>query len=260
MNPSKNLIPFIWLYTITGLISWAFMPLTATWVAGFFLFFAFGNGTVGHRYFSHNSFCVAPWLHWPLAAWATLSAYSPISGWVVQHQHHHRFADTEKDIHSPKNGLWKSFFLWIVDEHRIKSVFDDRSSKVNYIRAMQDPAINFFSKYFVWINAVWLFGLALIDINLIWAISAAYVLEQFRLGIINTIHHIPGMPFNYRNHPDVKDNSQNNYVFGILSLGFGWHNNHHKNAGKLILTEHWWEIDFEGYLGWLLGLTGKKSQ
>jgi stearoyl-CoA desaturase (delta-9 desaturase) len=139
-------------------------------------------------------------------------------------------------------------------------VFDERSSKINYVRAMQDPAIKFFSNYYLWINAAWLLALALIDINLIWAISAAYVLEQFRLGLLNTVSHIPGLPFGYKNHPDVPDNSQNNYVLGILSLGFGWHNNHHKNAGKLILTEHWWEIDLEGYFGWLLSLTGKKSQ
>jgi len=259
MTSSKYLLYFIPAYTITGLISWCFMPLYFTATLIFFLMFAFGNGTVGHRYFSHNSFSVAPSLHWVMALWVTLCAYSPVTYWVVQHRHHHRFVDTDKDVHSPKNGLLKSFFFWVIDRKRIQSVFDDRSSKVNYVRAMQDPVIKFFNDYYLGINLAWLATLALIDINLIWAISAAYVLEQLRLGIINTVHHIPGMPFNYRNHPDVRDNSQNNYVFGILSLGFGWHNNHHKNAGKLILTEHWWEIDLEGYLGWLLSLTGKKS-
>lgn len=258
MNSSRYLIYFIWAYTITGLMSWFFMPLYFSATLCFFLMFAFGNGTVGHRYFSHNSFTVAPVLHWVMALWVTLSAYSPITYWVVQHRHHHRFVDTEKDVHSPKNGLIKSFFLWTVDQKRIQSVFDDRISVVNYVRAMRDPAVKFFSNNYLVINLSWLLLLAIIDINLIWSISAAYVLEQLRLGVLNTVHHIPGLPFNYRNHPDVTDNSQNNYVLGVLSLGFGWHNNHHKCASKLILTERWWEIDLEGYLGWLLGLTGKK--
>jgi fatty-acid desaturase len=37
-----------------------------------------------------------------------------------------------------------------------------------------------------------------------------------------------------------------------LLLGFGWHNNHHADPKKLILTENWWEIDLEGYMGKIL--------
>jgi fatty-acid desaturase len=46
---------------------------------------------------------------------------------------------------------------------------------------------------------------------------------------------------------------------GWLGMGFGWHNNHHAHPGKLILTERWWEIDIEGYVGWVLSLTAGKQ-
>ncbi len=256
MNNPKQLIPFIWAYTLAGVLSLLFLPLHWQYVIGFFFLFALGNGTVGHRYFSHNSFKVAKPLHWVLACWTTITGYSPIVYWIVQHRHHHAHTDTSEDVHSPRNGLLQAIFLWTVNKDRIDSVFRDPNSMYNYVRAMKDPAIKFFSTYHLYINLLFLALLTAIDPNLTIAASAAYVLEQVRLAILNTVHHTPNLPFNYTNH-ELKDSSQNNYILGTLTLGFGWHNNHHRNAKKLILTEHWWEIDIEGYVGWLLGLTAK---
>jgi fatty-acid desaturase len=78
----------------------------------------------------------------------------------------------------------------------------------------------------------------------------AYAAEMFRIGAVNTVCHSWG----YRNH-DTSDHSKNNILVGILGMGFGWHNNHHANPSRLILTERWWEIDIEGYIAWLLSRT-----
>lgn len=257
MNTTKHLIPFIWIYTLTGIISLLFVSLNWYYVLAFFLIFALGNGTVGHRYFSHNSFSVARPVHWVLALWATITGYSPIAYWIVQHRHHHAHTDSLEDVHSPRNGLLQAVFLWTVNKERIASVFRDPICMYNYVRAMRDPAIKFFSTYHLYINVLFLLMLLLVDSNLFLAATAAYILEQFRLAILNTVHHTPNLPFNYTNHK-LEDSSQNNYILGVLTLGFGWHNNHHRNAKKLILTEHWWEIDIEGYVGWVLSLTSKK--
>lgn len=259
MQSVKKLIPFIWCYTLLGLVSLFFIPLNWYYVLAFFLVFSLGNGTVGHRYFSHNSFTVAKPLHWVMALWTTITGYSPIAYWIVQHRHHHAHTDAPEDVHSPRNGILQAIFLWTVNSERITSVFKDPVSMYNYARAMRDPAIKFFSKHHLLINLLFLSILALIDYNLLFAASAAYVIEQVRLAILNTVHHTPNLPLNYVNH-NLKDSSQNNYILGILTLGFGWHNNHHKNAKKLILTERWWEIDIEGYVGWLLSLTGNRSK
>ena len=82
----------------------------------------------------------------------------------------------------------------------------------------------------------------------------AYAIEMFRIGAVNAACHRWG----YRNH-NTPDLSRNNILVGIFGLGFGWHNNHHASPGKLVLTEHWWEIDVEGYIGWILSHTAKKS-
>jgi len=215
------------------------------------LLMAIGNGTVGHRYFAHNQFKVSYFMHWVLSFWCTLSAYSSVLYWQVQHKHHHRHSDDSLDIHSPANGFLQSFLFWAFSKKRIESVFNERSSKVAYLKAISDPAVKFNSENFISINLIFLLSIAIININLLYCILISFVLEHLRLGIINTILHIEKIPGNYRNH-QTKDLSQNNLIVGILSLGFGWHNNHHADPTKLILTENWWELDIEGLIGKIL--------
>lgn len=244
-------------YIALGIVGLLFVDINWLTVLGFWLFFAIGNGTIGHRYFSHNSFEVNKTTHWLLGLWVTLCAYSPVHYWIVQHKHHHRHTDTPEDLHAPSNGLLNAFILWPLNAGRITQVFKERSSIVSLARAIRDPSVVFYGKWFVPINAVALIVVGLIDWRLIFSgIGIAYIIEQARLGIINTVTHIPGLPGNYRNH-NTNDLSQNNWILGFITLGFGWHNNHHKDAKKLILTERWWEIDIEGYVGWLLSLTSK---
>ena len=82
-------------------------------------------------------------------------------------------------------------------------------------------------------------------------------IEHIRVNLISSISHL-NIPFSYRNF-DTTDTSQNNYVFGILSMGFGWHNNHHKNERELVNSHYWWEIDVEGLIGKLLSYDDSKS-
>jgi len=104
--------------------------------------------------------------------------------------------------------------------------------------------------------------LAIIDYHLIFTVfGVAYIIEQIRLGLVNTVTHIPDLLGNYINHANVgSDLSQNNWILGLITLGFAWHNNHHANPKQLILTERWWEIDIEGYVGWLFSLTARDSK
>ena len=34
--------------------------------------------------------------------------------WAAHHRNHHRFSDTERDVHSPKRGFWWSHMGWIL--------------------------------------------------------------------------------------------------------------------------------------------------
>lgn len=249
---TQYLITFNILYVLLGIASLFVFGFSYA-VLALWLVFAFGNGTIGHRYFAHNQFKVGAIKHWVFSFWCTISAYSPIVYWQVQHRHHHRHSDDADDIHSPRNGLFMSLVAWPFSKQRIESVFKDRASTVNYARCMKDTAVKFTSEYFILINVIFLATLTFINIELLGAASIAFLLEHVRLGLINSLTHLDNIPGNYRNH-DTKDRSHNNLFLGFLTLGFGWHNNHHNDATKLILTERFWEIDLEGYLGKLLSL------
>jgi stearoyl-CoA desaturase (delta-9 desaturase) len=256
---TKLYIMLIVAYIAAGIIGLMFFNITWWHVAIAWLFYAIGNGTIGHRYFSHHSFKVSASVHWLLGLWCTLCAYSPVHYWQVQHLHHHRNTDTTKDLHSPKNGLLQAFIFWPFSSQRIEDVFRERSSLVVLAKAFRDKPVKFFSSYFFIINATALLILASIDYTVIFStLGVAYIIEQIRLGLVNTVTHLPFCIGNYINHPHVgSDQSQNNWLLGLITLGFAWHNNHHADPKKLILTERWWEIDIEGYIGWLLSLTSR---
>lgn len=245
-----NLIIFNLLYTILGLVGLFYVDSNII-IFCCWLLYAIGNGTIGHRYFAHNQFTVGKIRHFIFSIWCTLSAYSPIIYWKIQHIHHHRNTDNEKDIHSPKNGFLNSFYFWTLNKKKIESIFSDRSSIILYHKLKTDKIIMFMSEYFIPINIVFLGTLFLINQQLVFYFAVAYLIEHIRIGLINTVTHIKHFPGNYRNH-NTNDNSYNNIVLGLFGLGFGWHNNHHNNSKKLILTEKWWEIDLEGYVGKLL--------
>lgn len=255
INNTRIYLSVILTYITLGILGLLFFKINWLVVLIFCIFFAVGNGTIGHRYFSHNSFEVGKITHWLMGLWVTLCAYSPVHYWIVQHKHHHRHTDDPEDVHAPRNGILNAFILWPLNVHRIERVFKERSSIVNLARALRDTSVVFYGRWFVAINILALLIVSIVDWEILFSgVGIAYLIEQTRLGIINTVTHTPGLPGNYRNH-DTGDLSQNNWILGLLTLGFGWHNNHHADPRKLILTEHWWEIDIEGYIGWLLSRT-----
>lgn len=54
---------------------------------------------------------------------------------------------------------------------------------------------------------------------------------------------------------DTKDDSRNNFVLALLTMGEGWHNNHHHYPASARQGFYWWEIDLTYYglmvLSWL---------
>jgi len=207
-----------------------------------------GNGVAAHRYFAHGQFETSKPIKWILAILATLGAIGPITYWIIQHKTHHLYADKENDPHSPNHGIWHAFYAWTFPQGSNDQIYlKERFAKRLAIELGRDQFYSFFHKHHYKIIYVFCMILAAIDPILILIYALAYCIDFFRLGLINFVCH----RFGYRNH-ETNDNSTNNIILGILTMGFGWHNNHHANPGKLILTDRWWEIDIEGYIGYLL--------
>jgi stearoyl-CoA desaturase (delta-9 desaturase) len=68
---------------------------------------------------------------------------------------------------------------------------------------------------------------------------------------INSLAHVMGgRRFN------TKDDSRNNLLLALITLGEGWHNNHHRYMSSTRQGFYWWEIDITYYLLKLLSLFG----
>ena len=110
-----RIIPFVILHLgCLGVIwvgwSW-FAVLTA---AGLYFIRMFGITGFYHRYFSHNAFKANRFWQFIFAVIGNSSVQRGPLWWAAHHRHHHRYADTEKDIHSPsRHGFIWSHIGWL---------------------------------------------------------------------------------------------------------------------------------------------------
>ena len=72
----------------------------------------------------------------------------------------------------------------------------------------------------------------------IFAYAIPTVLVLHSTSAIIVIAHIHG----YKNH-NVDDESRNSWIASLITLGEGWHNNHHANSKAWNNQERWWELD-----------------
>jgi stearoyl-CoA desaturase (delta-9 desaturase) len=59
-----------------------------------------------------------------------------------------------------------------------------------------------------------------------------------------------------RKRYDTGDDSRNSFILSLITLGEGWHNNHHKYMGCVRQGFYWWELDITYYLLKALSFTG----
>jgi stearoyl-CoA desaturase (delta-9 desaturase) len=184
-----------------------------------------------HRYYSHQAFKTSKFKEKILLISSVFTSLGSPAMWCSVHRMHHSHSDTNKDPHNPRlYGILKTWFtLWPK-----KSI-----SKRFFIPFVKTKDLRFVHKNYFLINFSILIMLALIDLRL-----AAFVYCLPAVGCFHGAAAIGVIPhyWGYRRY-DVSDMSHNNWLASILSLGEGWHNNHHANPGRWYQGETWWEID-----------------
>ena len=69
--------------------------------------------------------------------------------------------------------------------------------------------------------------------------------------LINSLAHVVGS-----RRFETKDASRNNFWLALVTLGEGWHNNHHRHQASCRQGFYWWEIDVTYYVLLLLSKVG----
>ena len=211
----------------------------------------FGVTAGYHRYFAHRAFKTNRVFQFLLAFLAQSSVQKGALWWAALHRHHHRLSDTEDDVHSPaRKGFWWSHAGWILA---------DRYNDTRF------GAIRDFAKYpeLVWLDrwhpvpalvgAVALFAVGGLP-WLVWGGVVSTVALWHGTFFINSLTHIFG-----RRRYLTTDTSRNNFLLALVTLGEGWHNNHHYHQNTANQGWFWWEIDVTFYVLKVLELFGVVS-
>ena len=87
--------------------------------------------------------------------------------------------------------------------------------------------------------------------GMFWGFFLSSIVLLHATACINSLAHVWGS-----RRFDTKDDSRNNAVLALFTLGEGWHNNHHHYPSSCRQGFFWWELD----LTWLalraLSVTG----
>ena len=226
--------PFKWSYLVWLAITYGVRMFAIT--AGY------------HRYFSHRSFTLNRLAQFLLAFLAQTSTQMGVLWWAAHHRTHHRYSDTDEDIHSPvRRSLWWSHMGWLLDGESRR--YDSR--------IMQDferfPELRLLNKYHR-VPAI-LFGVAVFAVGgypvFLWGFVVSTVLLWHGTFTINSLSHVWGsQPY------ETRDQSRNNLFLALITLGEGWHNNHHQFMYSARQGLRWWEIDMTYYVLRILSLFG----
>lgn len=197
--------------------------------------------TIGyHRLFSHRSFKTSRTFQFLLACLGCSASQSGPSWWVARHRHHHRSSDTAADVHSPvAHGFWWSHSGWILSTASDGTDVDS----VKDLRRL--PEIRWLDRYF-WVPPLVLAVLCFVLggwSGLIWGFLISTVLSHHATFTVNSVCHIWG-----RRRYETTDASRNNFLVALITLGEGWHNNHHHYQSSAKQGVRWWEIDVSYYL------------
>jgi len=201
-----------------------------------------------HRYFSHRSYRTSRVGQFVLAFLCQTSAQKGVLWWAAQHRHHHRYSDTPEDLHSPgQHGFLFAHFGWIFAKQRGEADYSLVPDLTKY------PELVWLNKHqyvppavlavAVWLAAGWT--------GLFVGFFLSTVLLYHGTFAINSLAHVVGTQ-----RYVTGDDSRNNWWLALITLGEGWHNNHHHYQSSTRQGFRWYEIDPTYYLLKVLSWTG----
>lgn len=248
-----RIIPFILLHLACIAVIWVGVSATAVLVAALlYLLRMFAITAFYHRFFSHKSFKTSRGLQFVFAIIGASATQRGPLWWAAHHRKHHRFADLDADPHSPKQGFLWSHLGWFLSKknfHTDLSLVPElaRYPELRWLDRFDVlvPILLAVSLYFMgeglalWMPALDTSGWQLV----IWGYFVSTVVLIHATLLINSLAHRLGSK-----RYQTQDDSRNNFWLALITLGEGWHNNHHYHAVSARQGFYWWEIDISYYL------------
>lgn len=226
-----------------------FAPFTFSWsglgiCVGLYLATAIGITMGYHRLLTHRSFRTPRFVEYILTALGALANQGGPLQWVAIHRVHHQHSDREGDPHTPRDGVWWAHMFWWMPRERH---MEGPTLHQRYVADLaRDPVHRFFQHGYIVLPI--LLSLALFAAGewagglgwswLVWGMFVRTVFVHHATWFVNSATHLWG----YRTY-ETHDDSTNLWWVALLTLGEGWHNNHHAFPRSARHGIRWWEFD-----------------
>jgi stearoyl-CoA desaturase (delta-9 desaturase) len=235
-------VPFLAVHVVAlgavalGPFSWGLLGLAAASYA----IRMFGITAGYHRYLAHRSYRTGRAFQFVLAALGTTATQKGPLWWAAHHRDHHRWSDLPEDIHSPvQRGFWWSHVGWILSRRYEATKLDRVRDLARY------PELLWLDRHHLvpvgaYAAAFWAIG------GLpwfLWGYCVSTVLLWHGTFLVNSLAHVIG-----RRRYETADASRNSLLIALVTLGEGWHNNHHHYQSTANQGWYWWEVDVTWYV------------
>jgi stearoyl-CoA desaturase (delta-9 desaturase) len=235
-----------------SLTAWSFLAFHLLFVASWFIadwhpvgsliawsLLQFGVHAGYNRYFSHRSFKTHPWFEFVLACLGCLAYQDGPLWWASVHRHHHRRADTDNDLHSPRHGFWHAHIGWLLQK--------DARDRINWdlVADLRRPIPLWVQRNQIAIRVLYVVTLALVaglPAVLTYCVVPVVLCWHATMATNSFCHSFGSRPAVCP--PRGSCGARNNAIIAWLNLGEGWHNNHHAHPGCANHGFHrWYEVD-----------------
>jgi len=254
-------IPFIILHLgCLGvfIVGWSWTAVA--FAVGLYFLRMFAVTAFYHRFFSHRTFQTSRVAQFVFALIGASAVQRGPLWWAYHHRHHHQHSDEENDKHSPhQHGFWWSHIGWITSARNFPTDYTKVRDLAKY------PELVFLNRFDALVPAVLAFALLFVGMALehfapnlgvtggqllVWGFFVSTTALFHGTCSINSLAHIFG-----RKRFPTKDDSRNSFLLSLITLGEGWHNNHHHYMNATRQGFYWWEFDPTYYglklLSWL---------
>ncbi len=255
-------LPFLLMHATPLLIFVVGFSPVAAWTAfGFWLVRMFAITGFYHRYFSHRAFKTSRVMQAIMAFWGGTAVQKGALWWAAHHRDHHRHSDAPEDVHSPvRHGFWWSHVGWVLSGPFKPTAMHKVKELARY------PELRFLDRFHVLpaiVAGAAMFGLGVLlervapslgtsgGQMLVWGFFVSTLVLYHTTYTINSLTH----KFGTRRYA-TKDDSRNHWLFALITLGEGWHNNHHHYPSSARMGFFWYEYDPTYWGLWIMSKLG----
>ena len=188
-----------------------------------------------HRYFSHRTFRTSRGFQFVLAFVAQTSAQRGVLWWAANHRRHHKHSDTELDVHSPvQTGFLYSHLGWIFVPRNNDTDYSGVRDLTKFRELMLLDKFHYLPSAVLGVSTWLIWGWPGLVVGFCWSTVAVW----HATFSINSLAHLMG-----RRRYVTGDDSRNNWLLALVTMGEGWHNNHHAYQASVRQGFRWWEYD-----------------